>query len=185
MTTTDVRLWSVNDYHRMIEAEIITTEDKVELLDGQILEMSPQQPPHAATVQRTWKYLTRLLAEIADIRIQLPVTLYPNSEPEPDIAVVRVDSREYLDGHPIPSDIFLLIEVADWTLNKDRGVKARTYAKADIPEYWVLDVNARVVYVFRQPENNIYTSEFILDENSTISLVAFPNIEVETKLLFP
>jgi Uma2 family endonuclease len=184
MTTTDVRLWTVDDYHRMIEAEILTTEDKVELVDGQILEMSPQQPPHAATVHCASDYLRELLPDIS-IRVQLPVTLRPKSEPEPDIAVVRIDPRKYLDSHPTPNDIFLLIEVADWTLNKDRGVKAPIYAKANILEYWVLDVNARVVYIFRKPENNIYIEEVILNENATFPLVAFPNIEVEVKLLFP
>ncbi|RUR86076.1 hypothetical protein PCC6912_09010 [Chlorogloeopsis fritschii PCC 6912] len=185
MTTTGLHLWTIDDYHRMIEAEILTTEDKVELLEGQILEMSPQQPPHAATTQRTWKYLSRLLANRADIRVQLPVTLPPNSEPEPDIAVVRFDSREYLDGHPTTDDIFLLVEVADRTLNRDCKQKARTYAKAKIADYWVLDVNMRQVYVFREPTDNSYAQEITLDENATLSLVAFPEVEVRVKELFP
>ena len=104
MTTTQLRLWTVDEYHRMFEADILTTEDRVELLEGRIIQMSPQQPPHAATTQRTWKYLYRLLLDKADIRVQLPITLRPNSEPEPDIAVVRINSREYIDAHPTADD---------------------------------------------------------------------------------
>jgi Uma2 family endonuclease len=184
MTAIDVHLWTVDDYHRMINAGILTTENKVELLEGQILEMSPQQPPHAATTQIASDYLRELVADKATIRVQLPITLRPNSEPEPDIAVVRIDSQRYLNNHPIPDDIFLLVEVADSTLNRDRKRKARTYANAKIADYWVLDVNARAVYVFREPGNDGYVQEFLLDENATLSLVAFPEVEVRVKELF-
>jgi len=185
MTTTDLRLWTVDEYHRMIQAEILTTDDMVELIEGQILQMSPQNPPHAATTQRTWKYLSRLLIDKADLRVQLPITLLPTSEPEPDIAVVRFDSRDYLDSHPTPDDIFLLLEVADNTLNKDCNQKARTYAKAKIADYWVLDVNRHQIYVFREPGNTNYQQKAILGENDTLSPLAFPEIEVEVKQLFP
>ncbi len=182
---TKLHLWTVDDYHHMIATQILTTESKVELLEGQIIEISPQLPPHAATTQRAWKYLNRILAGKADIRIQLPVTLRPNSEPEPDIAVVRIDPREYIGAHPTPDDIFLLIEVADSTLSRDRKKKSRTYAKAKIPEYWVLDVISLKVYVFRKPGKDGYVQESVLDTDTTLSLVAFPEIKVEIKQLFP
>ena len=185
MSTTGIRLWSVDEYHRMIETEILTTSDRVELLEGQIVQMSPQQPPHAATTQRTFNYLSSLLVSKAFLRMQLPITLPPNSEPEPDIAVVRIDSREYIDNHPTANDIFLLIEVADSTLNKDRKQKAQTYAKANITDYWVLDVNARQVYVLREPGDTTYQQETILSENDKLSLLAFPEIEVQVKQMFP
>ncbi len=182
---TKLHMWTVDDYHRMIATQILTTESKVELLEGQIIEMSPQLPPHAATTQRAWKYLNRILAGQADIRVQLPVTLRPNSEPEPDIAIVRIDPREYIGGHPTPDDIFLLIEVADSTLSRDRKKKSRTYAKAKIPEYWVLDVISLKVYVFREPGKDGYVQESVLEVDTTLLLVAFPEIEVEIKQLFP
>nr|WP_277879727.1 Uma2 family endonuclease [Coleofasciculus sp. FACHB-SPT9] len=93
MTVTGRRLWTVDEYHRMLETEILTTDEQVELLEGQILEMSPQQPPHAATMQRAFNYLNSLLTNQAFLRMQLPITLRPNSEPEPNIAVVRIDPR--------------------------------------------------------------------------------------------
>jgi Uma2 family endonuclease len=185
MTTTEIRLWSVDEYHRMIEAEILTTDDQVELIEGQIIQMSPQQPPHAATTQRASDYVRELLAGKATIRVQLPITLRPNSEPEPDIAVVRIDAREYLNGHPTPDDIFLLIEVADATLRRDCQQKARAYAKAKIADYWVIDVNSRQVYVFREPGDETYQQEIILKEDATFSLLAFPDVEVQIAQLFP
>ena len=184
MSTTKLRPWTVDEYHRMIEAEILTTEDRVELLEGQITQMSPQQPPHAATTQRTFNYLSRLLVGKAFLRMQLPITLPPNSEPEPDIAVVRINLREYIDGHPTADDIFLLIEVADRTLNSDRTSKARIYAQARIPEYWIIDVNARQVYVLYEPGDETYRQETILSEGAKLSPLAFREIEVEVSQMF-
>jgi Uma2 family endonuclease len=150
MTATQNRLWTVEEYHRMIEAGILTSNDKVELLDGRIIQMSPQTPPSAATTQRTDRYLQNLLKNKADIRIQLPITL-STSEPEPDIAVVCIDPNGYADHHPTPSEILLLIEVAYSSLNIDRDEKAPIYARANIGDYWILDVIKRQVYIFRNP----------------------------------
>lgn len=185
MTSTSVRLWTVNDYHRMIEAQILTSEDCVELLDGQILQMSPQQPPHAATTQRSSDCLRNLLTGRAIIRVQLPITLSPNSEPEPDVAVVRIYPHEYLESHPAPADIFLIVEVADTTLYKDRKDKARAYAKAGIPDYWVMNVSKQQMYVFREPDGTNYQQETLLNLDATLSLVAFPDIQVSVRQLFP
>ena len=185
MSSIKVRLWTVDEYHRMIEQDILTSDDKVELLEGQIIQMSPQRPPHAATTQRAANYLTRLLVGQAYIRVQLPISLPPNSEPEPDIAVVCIDPREYFDRHPAADDIFLLVEVAKTTLKQDRTVKAPVYARANIPEYWVLDVQQRQLYVFRQPEADTYQQEIILNQDATISPVAFPDIDVAVNQLFP
>lgn len=185
MNSTSVRLWTVDDYHRMIEAEILTNDDRVELLEGQILQMSPQQPPHASTTQRASDSLRNLLTGKATIRVQLPITLHPNSEPEPDIAVVRINSDEYQESHPTADDIFLLVEVADTTLYTDCKQKSLTYAKAGITDYWVLNVNKRQVHVFREPNGEKYQQEILLNEEATLSLVAFPEIEVLITQLFP
>lgn len=185
MTSTKVRLWTVDEYHRLIETGILTTDEKVELLEGQIIQVSPQRPPHAATTQSTANYLSRLLADRAYIRVQLSITLLPNSEPEPDIAVVQIDEREYFDHHPTADEIFLLIEVAKTTLQSDRLTKALTYAKAKIPEYWVLDVQERQVHVFREPVGEAYEQETILNEDTTISMVALSDVNVSLNQLFP
>ena len=185
MTSTKVRLWTVDEYHRLIETGILTTDEKVELLEGQIIQMSPQRPPHAATIQCASDYLRDLLSLRATIRVQLPITLLPNSEPEPDIAVVHVDYHKYFDHHPAPDEIFLLVEVAKTTLKSDRIAKASTYAKAKIPEYWVLDVQERQVHVFRDPVGEAYKQETTLNKDTTISTIAFADINVSLNQLFP
>lgn len=184
MTVTKLRLWTVDEYHQMIETGILDEDDQVELLEGQIIEMSPQFPAHAATAQCSANYLSSLLTGLAYIRMQLPITIFPNSEPEPDIAVVRIEPHQYFDHHPTPDEIFLVVEVANTSLAKDRSQKVRAYANANIPEYWILDVPERQVYVFRKPGNEGYQEEIILKE-AIFSMVAFPEIAVSVGELFP
>ena len=184
MLPTRAKLWTVDNYHRMVKTGVLTGSDRVELLEGQIIEMNPQLPPHAATTQRTFRYLDRLLETVAYVRMQLPVTLKPKSEPEPDIAVVRINANEYGDRHPTPEDIFLIIEVADSTLLGDRQQKASIYAKANIADYWILDVNAKQVYVFREPTSEGYQQEAIVAANTVLAPVAFPNITIPLNQLF-
>lgn len=169
----------------MIATGILCTDEHVELLEGQIVEMSPQLPPHASTTQRTARHLDRLLEGQAYVRMQLPVTLKPKSEPEPDIAVVRLSQNEYADQHPTPSEIFLLVEVADTTLENDLKQKALTYAKAGIADYWILDVNDRQVYVLRTPTPEGYQQETVFGLDSVLVPLAFPGIEVLLQQLFP
>lgn len=184
MTATNVKLWTVDDYHRMVETGILTGGDRVELLEGQIIEMNPQLPPHAATTQRAFRYLDRLLETVSYVRMQLPVTLKPKSEPEPDIAVVHIDANEYGDRHPTPNEIFLIIEVADSTLLGDRQQKALIYAKAGIFDYWILDVNTHQVYVFREPTQDGYQQKSTLSSNTLLAPVAFPDIKIQLNQLF-
>jgi Uma2 family endonuclease len=184
MSPTKVKTWTVDDYHRMLETGILTEGDRVELLNGQIIEMNPQLPPHAATTQRAFRYLDRLLETVAYVRMQLPITLKPKSEPEPDIAVVRLDANEYGDRHPTANDIFLIIEVADSTLLSDRQQKKTIYAKAGISDYWILDVNTRQVYVFREPISDGYQQEIILSANTLLAPIAFPDISIPVNQLF-
>lgn len=179
-----LKSWTVDEYHRMIAAGILAGGDRLELLDGQIIQMNPQLPPHAATTQRAARYLDRLLDEVAYVRMQLPVTLPPNSEPEPDIAVVRLDANEYGDRHPAASDILLLIEIADSTLLSDRQTKALIYARAGIADYWILDVNSRQVLVFREPSADGYRQSVTLPANAAIAPLAFPDIAIPLTQLF-
>ncbi len=182
---SQLHLWSIADYHQMIEAGILTVNDPVELLEGRIIRMSPQRPFHASCVQRSGNYFYEALRDRAHIRVQLPVTLGNNSEPEPDIAVVCFDTDEYARRHPGAKDIYLLIEVADTTLGSDRQQKSRIYAKNSILEYWILDLQKRQVFVFRRPENNVYQDEFLLKSEESIALLAFPDLKISLEALFP
>ena len=187
------RRWTVDEYHRMIAAGILgkgnagysRTEhqeyrrvERVELIDGYIFEMVPQEPPHASTTSSFGNEFVMLFAKKAWVRQQLPLTITPSSEPEPDISVVKIDQNRYRDRHPTPEDVYLLIEVADSTLRFDRDRKAKLYAQANIPEYWVIDVKKRQVLVMRDPNGGEYQSQSILDISDTISPVAFPDIVI-------
>lgn len=183
MTATKEKTWTVEEYHRMIEAGILNEGDKIELLDGRIVEMSAQTPPHAATTQRTDRYLQHLLRDLAAIRVQLPITL-ATSEPEPDIAVVCIEPGDYGDHHPNPSEILLLIEVSYSTLQIDRREKAPIYARANIAEYWILDVVDREAYIYRNPGPQGYQSEVVLQDDAIIRMLAFPDIEISLSELF-
>lgn len=178
------RRWTVDEYHRMISAGILTPHDRVELLDGRIIEMVPQEPPHASTTSSFGNDFVLLFAGKAWVRQQLPITIAPNSEPEPDIAIVKLNDRRYRDRHPVPEEIFLLIEVADSSLTYDRDRKAQVYAKANIPEYWIIDVNQRQVLVFREPQGDAYQMEQVLETTDLIVPVAFPEIEIKLSDLF-
>ncbi|MGI2903460.1 Uma2 family endonuclease [Tolypothrix sp. VBCCA 56010] len=183
MTATKNRLWTVEEYHRMIDAGILTPNDKVELLEGRIIQMSPQKPPPAATTQRTSDYLKDILTDKAYVRMQLPITL-STSEPEPDIAVVRINAGTYSDHHPSAEEIFLLIEVAYTTLTFDKEEKAPIYARANILEYWILDIENRQVYIYRNPTTSGYKTETILQVNAALAPLAFPEIEIPFSELF-
>ncbi|HLO84238.1 MAG TPA: Uma2 family endonuclease, partial [Nostocaceae cyanobacterium] len=168
MTTTQNRLWTVEEYHRMIDAGILTTEDKVELLDGNIMQMSPQSPIHAGTTQRIDSYLQKLLHGKADIRIQPPITL-STSEPEPDIAVVEIDPNFDIDHHPNAAEILLLIEVADSSLEVDQQIKIPIYAQANIADYWIVDTITLQVYIYRQPSATDYQQKITLPATASIA----------------
>ncbi|WP_026787074.1 MULTISPECIES: Uma2 family endonuclease [Planktothrix] len=172
--------WSVEDYHQMINAGILC-DRQVELLAGEIIEMSPEIPIHYNKTKRGVEYLEILLTGKADIRFNGPITL-SESEPEPDIAIVRLPESTYQDHHPYAEDIFWLIEVAKSSLKKDLELKLSIYAQAQIEEYWVLDLSQKQLIVFRNPENNIYLSQQIINQGMINSL-AFPDIEISVERL--
>ena len=148
--------WTLDDYHRMVASGVLD-DRPVELLRGEIVEMSPEGEAHAYLITETTTYLIRTVGERATVRQDHPITLPGyDSEPEPDIAVVRPRGREYLDHHPYPGDIFWLIEFSDSSLAKDLEEKRRLYAQAQVPEYWVVDLQQSRLVVFRDPGADDY-----------------------------
>jgi Uma2 family endonuclease len=142
--------FSVARYQRMIETGILTSEDKVELLENYVVLKMPRNPPHDGTVQFVAKRLVRFIPAGWEMRSQLAVVL-SDSQPEPDFAVARGDERTYLTKHPTVSDVALVIEVADSSLLRDQRDKTRIYARAGIPVYWIINLVDRRVEVYSQP----------------------------------
>ncbi len=184
-TTLQLRLWTVEEYHRMAEAGIFAVDERVELLEGKIIWMIAKGTAHRSAVGRTYKLLEKRLGHQVWISIQDPVKLNEQSEPEPDVAVVKIDPLDYADHHPTPSEVYLLIEVADSSLKLDCETKGKAYAKAGISDYWVLDVVSRQLHVFRQPTEDGYQSAEILTENMNISPLEFPDLQIGVFEMLP
>jgi Uma2 family endonuclease len=185
--TIELRLWTVEEYHRMAEAGIFDEDERVELLQGKIIWMSAIGTAHRSAVGRTNKYLQKHLGDNnkAWISIQDPIKLDDYSEPEPDIAVVKIDPLDYADHHPTPDEVYLVIEVADTTFKKDCETKGKAYAAAGMIDYWVLDVINRQLHVFREPSGNGYKSEVVLKENDIISPFNFPDLSINILEILP
>lgn len=179
----ELRRLTVQEYHRMAEAGIFHPTERIELLNGQIIKMAAKGTAHTAAISRTSELLRERLQNRILIRLQDPVQLDDYSEPEPDLAIVLPDPAFYEDHHPTPSEIFLIIEVADSSLRYDRELKAPTYGRSNILEYWVLDVNDRRLYVYRSPSTAGYQIEQTLSEEDTISPVAFPDCAIKVREL--
>lgn len=143
--------FTVAQYHRMIHTGILTEDDRVELIEGLIVDKMPHNPPHDGTLTRIQRRLARQLSEDWLIRVQCAITIR-KSEPEPDLAIVKGPEDVYFTRHPGPRDIALLIEVADTTLEGDRQDKGRMYASARIPVYWIVNLNERQVEVYTEPK---------------------------------
>lgn len=179
--TVAVRRLSVQDYHQMAESGILHPDERVELLEGQIIQMAAKGTAHRAAVTRIQRLFDKRLGDQVLICLQDPVQLDDYSEPEPDIAILVPDPLDYEEHHPTSSDVYLLIEVSDRTLKFDCDVKASAYARAGIAEYWVLDVNGRKLHVYRVPGADGYQSEAILSEEVTVIPLAFPDCVIAVR----
>jgi len=168
------RLFTVSDYYRMGEAGVIGPDERVELLEGEILRMNPIGPRHANCVDRlNYLFVTRL-GERVSVRVQNPVRLGELSEVQPDVALVR--RHRDVEVHPGPSDVVLLIEVADTSVAFDRQVKLPLYARAGVPEVWIVDLPAAAVEVYREPGVTGYSASSRLAAGDTIGPAAFPDV---------
>ena len=146
-------LWriSVEQYHQMIDAGILTDDDPIELLEGLLVEKMSKNPPHSVVTGLLQDLLRQVISAGWYLNAQEPVTTR-DSEPEPDLAIVRGKRVDYLIHHPLPKDTALVIEVADTTLRRDRGIKKRLYARAGIPIYWIVNLNHLQIEVYSQPD---------------------------------
>jgi Uma2 family endonuclease len=166
--------WSLDDYHRMIDAGILG-DRKAELLWGEIVELAPEGKPHAHLSSRAGDYIREKLAGRAKVREEKPITLPNNSEPEPDIAVVQDLGDVYLDHHPYADNIFWLVEYADASLKKDLEVKSQLYAEAGILEYWVVNLKTMELVVFTEPGADGYQQQRTLT-GAQVYPVAFADV---------
>lgn len=176
--------FTIDEYHRMGEAGIFSEDDRVELLAGEIVEMSPIGPRHAGTVGRLTALCTSRFSNRAVVWVQNPILLCTDdSEPQPDVALLHPHPDFYTAALPEAADVYLAIEVADTSLETDREVKCPLYARAGIPEVWLLDVTTGKIEVYRQPTMQGYQDVRLLQRGDTLSPQAFPDIALPVEAL--
>lgn len=175
--------FTVDEFYKMAQIGILTDSAPSELIDGEIIEVSPIGPAHRAAVNRASDCLIPLFKGKAHISVQLPVRLNEFNEPEPDLAFLKPRRDFYKSRHPGPADVFLIFEISDSSLRYDHEVKLPMYAASRIPEVWIEDVNMGVLHVFRDPARKSYQTARILRPGSTISLPAFPDVPVSVSEL--
>jgi Uma2 family endonuclease len=177
-------LLTTQQYHLMHETGVFQESDRLELINGEITEMSPIGRKHAVCVTRLQElFIIRLLGKV-QIWSQNPILLDNGSEPQPDLAILKRREDFYADGLPTPEDILLIVEVADSSIDYDRDVKAPLYAAAGIPEMWLFDVNKKAIEGYSQPSTNGYKLIRRYDENDTLSILAFPDVTFNWNELF-
>ncbi|MDT4896740.1 MAG: hypothetical protein QOH25_1817 [Acidobacteriota bacterium] len=180
-----LRLLTTSEYERMIAAGIFNEDDRVELLEGVIVEMSPKGMRHATSTDRAARHFLRLLGERVIVRNQNPIRLNDYSEPEPDLVIAALEEFEYSNRHPQAEDIHLVLEVADTTLAYDRHRKGLSYAKAGIVQYLILNVNEMEIEDYREPDVDGYRHKQTYNGGQSFDLVAFPEIMIKVSDLLP
>jgi len=183
MPAIDLHRFTREEYERMAEAGFFPPEERVELIDGVIYNVSPQSSRHATALQLAEAALRPAFGEGFCVRVQMPLALEEGSAPEPDLAVVAGSPRDYRDAHP--SQAVLVVEVADASLVHDRQRKAPLYARAGIPEYWLFNLNRNVLEVMTEPLSGRYSRHQTFQRGDKVSPVGRPDIVIEVSDLLP
>lgn len=174
----DKRRFTADEYQRIGEAGILGEDDRVELIDGEIVTMSPVGSSHSAAVDRATQRLVLRIGERAIVRVQGPVRLDTYNEPQPDITILRPRDDFYRPGHPHPADVLLVIEVAETSLRYDRDVKAPLYARAGIVEYWLADLTGRTVTCHASPQEGRFRETTVHGSGESLSPRSLPGIAI-------
>src|SRR5665213_224454 len=167
--------FTVEDYYRMAETGVLKPDARVELLDGKIIDMSPIGPFHGGLVKRLSRLFNLKSKGRWIVSTQGPVRLDDRSEPEPDVMLLKPSPDDYTTRHPVASDVLLLIEVSDSTLDYDRGEKLPAYGRSGISEVWIVNLNEGTIEVYREPHFTGYGSKIVLQGNDEAAPGAFPD----------
>ena len=180
---TQKRLFTVQEYHLMSEAGVFANHERVELIEGEIIQMAAIGTRHASCVKRLNRRFSVIPEEIAILGVQDPIQLTERTEPQPDVVLLQPRADYYETAHPIPSEVLLLVEVSDSTVNFDRDVKVPNYARSGIQEVWLWDLEANCLEVYREPTANGYTSIQKFERGEIVSPLAFPDFQVSVDLI--
>jgi Uma2 family endonuclease len=178
-----VHIWTRAEYERIVDAGGFDPEARLELIDGEIVDMSPQNSRHASAADKVEEALRACFRTGFYVRAQKPLALGAYSEPEPDVAVVPGRPGDYVRSHP--GTAVLIVEVSDSSLAIDRGRKCALYARNGIPEYWVLNLPDHRLEVHRQPDGEAYATRLVLDAEQRVCPLAAPGCEIRVADLLP
>lgn len=178
------RRWTRQEYHRLAEMGFLTEEDRYELIEGDLLKQMPQDRRHVFVCMRILELLLAIYGR-GRVQSQAPVRIDPFNEPEPDATVLRDTLDAYMEDSPGAEDVLLVVEVSNTTLRFDTTVKASLYARAGMPEYWVLDLNARTLLVLRNPGAEGYTSATTFTEADRVTPLSAPDASLAVAEMLP
>jgi Uma2 family endonuclease len=173
------RHFNINEYYRMTDAGILSEGDRVELIDGEVVEMSSIESRHAVCVDRLNKLLNKLVLQDVIVSVQNPIVLNEYSEPQPDISLLRHRPDFYAQGHPIPADVLLVVEVADSSTQFDREIKLPLYAQAMLPEVWLVNLPDDTIESYSQPADGAYRITQTLKRGEILISTAILNLNLD------
>jgi len=176
--------FTTQQYHLMHEAGVFPEGDRLELINGEITKMSPIGRKHAACINRLVEFFTQKLGTQIVLSVQNSIRLDDNSQPQPDLAILKRRNDFYEEGLPTPSDILLIIEVSDSTIAYDRDIKMPLYAAAGIPEMWLFDVNKKAIEGYSLPSSSGYKQMRRYEADDTLAMLAFPDVIFNWEELF-
>ncbi len=182
-STAPRRLFTVDEYHRMGEAGILTDDDRVELIEGELVAMAPFGSEHIAATNALTRLLVLAVGDRGIVSVRNPVRLTQRSEPQPDFAILK-PRDDYRKALPRPEDTMLAVEVANTSLDFDRTVKLALYARSGIPEVWIVNLAAQEVEVYQSPVADSYTSTTRAGRSGTLAIKAIPGVLIPVDIIF-
>jgi Uma2 family endonuclease len=190
MNLVTAKRFTIAEYHRLAELGFFAEDDRVELIKGEIIQMAAKGKPHSVCNTRLYRELFKLIAGKATLRGQEPIILSDRSEPEPDLVIVQNRLDDYLQEHPHPSDVLLLIEVSDSSLKYDQEEKLSVYAEAGISDYWIFNLVDNFLECYNESYQNIqgkcgYRRKLIFLPNESVNLPCFTDLVLDLSKVFP
>jgi Uma2 family endonuclease len=190
MTIVTRKRFTITEYHRLVELGFLTESDRVELIRGELMQMTAKGTRHCVCNTKLYQELYELIKDKAVVRGQEPIILKSDSEPEPDVVIARGQADDYLSNHPLPEDILLVIEVSDSTLKYDQNTKLELYAEAQISDYWIINLLANQLERYSQPYQDAqgdfgYRIKQISLSNELVILPGFPDLSLKLVRVLP
>jgi Uma2 family endonuclease len=190
MNAVQVKRFTLPEYQKLAELGFFDADSHIELINGEIVEMAAKGRIHETCLRKLLKELPKLVGERATLQSQAPISLAPNSEPEPDFSIIKNRDDDYLYNHPEADDILLVMEVSDSSLDYDQNVKLSLYAKAEIAHYWIFNLVDSYLEVYSEPYQNSqgkygYLNKRIFLPNQTVSFAFYPEFSLDLSKVFP